>query len=49
MKNSILYTSELLSPAYVYDQVSILGVLDKLVNLKEKQLVCLYIQSSRQI
>ena len=36
MKNSILYTSELLSPAYVYDQVSILGVLDKLVNLKEK-------------
>ena len=36
MKNSIFYTSDLLTPAYVYDHVSIISVLDKLVDLKEK-------------
>lgn len=36
MKDSISHTSDLLTPAYVYDQVSIVKVLDKLVSLKEK-------------
>jgi carboxynorspermidine decarboxylase len=36
MKDSIFHTSDLLTPAYVYDQVSIVNVLDKLVSLKEK-------------
>ena len=36
MKNSIFYTSDLLTPAYIYDHVSIINVLDKLVDLKEK-------------
>lgn len=36
MKDSIFHTPDLLTPAYVYDQVSIVNVLDKLVSLKEK-------------
>ncbi len=36
MKDSIFHTSDLLTPAYVYNQDGIVNVLDKLVNLKEK-------------
>jgi carboxynorspermidine decarboxylase len=36
MKDSIFHTPDLLTPAYVYDQASIVNVLDKLVSLKEK-------------
>tara|TARA_R110000782_G_scaffold127742_4_gene219314 strand:+ start:1085 stop:2236 length:1152 start_codon:yes stop_codon:yes gene_type:complete len=36
MKDSAFDTYDLLTPAYVYDQASIVNVLDKLVNLKEK-------------
>ncbi len=36
MKDSIFHTADLLTPAYVYDQVSIVNALDKLVGLKEK-------------
>ncbi|MFT5396208.1 MAG: carboxynorspermidine decarboxylase [Gammaproteobacteria bacterium] len=36
MKDSTFHTHDLLTPAYVYDQDSIVNVLDKLVSLKEK-------------
>ncbi len=36
MKDSIFHTPDLLTPAYVYDQASIVTALDKLVKLKEK-------------
>ena len=36
MKDSIFHKTELLTPAYVYDQSLIIEVLDRLVNLKEK-------------
>jgi carboxynorspermidine decarboxylase len=36
MKDSIFHKSDLLSPAYVYDQVRMVNVLDRLARLKEK-------------
>jgi len=36
MKDSIFHTADLLTPAYVYDQASMVNRLDKLARLKEK-------------